>query len=113
MIIDVNTRFFAPWECFSSVRVTHLRTQGIFSCTWHKKQDWPVLVHLWPTKAPACNTVASSVLKSVGNLESLFLNFGVICDFVTMLNMSITILIYIQQDATLHILFYLETALHV
>ena len=72
MIIDVNTRFVAPWECFSSVRVTDLRTQGIYVCSWHRKQDWPVLAHLWPTNAQTCTTVASSVLKSVGNLGSLF-----------------------------------------
>ena len=30
-----------------------------------------------------------------------------------MINLAYIILIYIQQDATLHSLFYLETALHV
>ena len=51
------------------------------------------------------------VLATVGNTEVLSHNWKVfgIC-WSTNIE---TILIYIQQDATLHSLFYLETALHV
>ena len=87
----MNTRFVAPWEHISSVRITHLPTEGIYVCNWHRKQDWPVLTQLWATKSHTCATLASSVLKSVGNYTGLCLTFGFIRDFVTTVNMSITL----------------------
>jgi len=39
--------------------------------------------------------------------------FNCWCEVQTQLHKQYSILIYIQQDATLHSLFYLETALHV
>jgi len=52
---------FSVGMLFFSARHTITYTRHMWF-TWHRKQDWPVLAHLWPTKARAVTTVASSVL---------------------------------------------------
>ena len=61
----------------------------------------------WP---PRTLIIGKGRLLFIGSVHP-FLNFSV--TYILLTNMQCLILIYIQQHAMLHSLFYLETALHV
>jgi hypothetical protein len=63
------------------------------------------------TYSKTTNTFVVKITPNVSAAsEKKTLNTKICCSFI---KRTMHILIYIQQDATLHILFYLETALHV